>query len=107
MEAMSNPGRALNRDISKGESVEAEISAFISRRDTQRRKTEGERPEEAAWVEHERTHNARRTAEMRAAWCEFHRGQAERHRRNLTALVAFHEAEAERLTQATERRTAA
>ncbi len=40
-------GRSLNRDITSGEKVEAELDFLISRRDRQRRQTEGERLEEA------------------------------------------------------------
>ena len=42
-------GAALSRDIGAGEKVEAELDAFVSRRDKQRRRTEGERPDEEAW----------------------------------------------------------
>ena len=41
-------GWAIGRDIAKGEAVEAEIDVFISRRDAERRKSEGERAEEEA-----------------------------------------------------------
>jgi hypothetical protein len=34
---------------------------------------------------------------MRAAWCEYHQGQAARHRAVLESLIARHESEAERL----------
>jgi hypothetical protein len=40
-------GAALSRDIGTGEKIEAKLDAFISRRDKQRRQTEGERAEEA------------------------------------------------------------
>ena len=45
-------GAALNRSLlgptAPGEGVEAELDAFVSRRDKQRRRTEGERAEEAS-----------------------------------------------------------
>ncbi len=89
--------QGTGREIATGERAEAELSAFVSRRDSQRRETEGDRAAEALWKASERRHEARRRDEMRAAWLDYHRGQAERHRRNLAALVAHHEAEADRL----------
>ena len=91
------PGRFINRDISKGEVVEAELDAFISRHDKMRRIKEGERAEEEAWRESTRRANAVREAELKAAWCEFHQEQAERHRATLEALAAHHEQRAHQL----------
>lgn len=99
--------RAPGREIAKGEGVEAELDRLIQRRHEQRRKSEPECEMEAAWMESERAHNARRREENRAAWCEYHRGQAERHKRNLEALVAEHEAAAKRLAEETEERIGA
>ncbi len=44
-----------------------------------------------------RSRDATRRAQTRCAWAEWHRDQAERHRRALTDLVAHHEEQAERL----------
>ncbi len=96
MDVMREPGRDLSREIAAGEAVEHELDAFITRRDRQRRETEGERAAEELWEASSRLPRARRTAAMRAEWCEYHRAQAERHRRNLGALVAYHEAEAKK-----------
>jgi hypothetical protein len=52
---------------------------------------------EQIWRASVRVHTARRREEMRAAWCEHHRGQAARLRTTLEALIARHEDEAERL----------
>jgi hypothetical protein len=41
--------------------------------------------------------DATRAAQTRQAWAAHHRAMAEQHRQTLTDLVAFHEAEAERL----------
>jgi hypothetical protein len=90
------PGATLSRDIAAGEHVEKEIDQFISRRHDRRVKAEGEREEEA-WKESVRAYTARRSEEMRAAWCEYHQGQVTRHRAVLEALIARHEAAAERL----------
>jgi hypothetical protein len=48
-------------------------------------------------MESVRRYNARRREEMRAAWCEYHRGQAARHRAVLETLIARHEGEAAKL----------
>ncbi len=64
-------GAALNRDVSTGEKVEKDLDAFISKRDKERRLSEGERAEEAAWRESVRRHNAKLEAEAgrsRLAW---------------------------------------
>lgn len=63
---LMEPGRAECRDIAAGEAVEHELDAFVARRDKERRKTEGERVEEAAWAESSRRHRARQDAEERA-----------------------------------------
>ncbi len=89
--------QGTGREVAAGERAEAELDAFVSRRDSQRRKDEGDRAVEDLWKASERLHEAHRRDEMRAAWCEYHRGQAERHRRNLEPLVSHHEAAAERL----------
>jgi hypothetical protein len=41
-------------------------------------------------------YNARRREENRLAWCKYHRDQAERHRAILEALIADHQAQAEK-----------
>jgi hypothetical protein len=43
-----------------------------------------------------RRYNARREEENRLAWCEYHQGQAERHRAVLEELIARHEKQAEK-----------
>ncbi len=45
----------------------------------------------------QRAQDATRAARTRSAWAAHHLAQAERHRRTLTDLVAFHEDEARRL----------
>jgi hypothetical protein len=88
-------GAALNRDIATGEKVEHELDAFIRKRDKERHRTKGERPEEA-WKESVRRYEAARDAHLRQEWREYHTAQALRHRATLEALVAHHEAEAEK-----------
>ena len=104
---MMEPGVGIGREIAAGEAVEKELDSFISRRDAERRKSEGDRAEEEKWMKSERRHDQYRRAENRAAWYGWHMDQAERHRRNLGALVAQHEAAAERLMQATDERKTA
>jgi hypothetical protein len=55
-------------------------------------------PDEASelWQESVLRYNARRSEELRAAWCEYHQGQAARHRGVLEALIARHEEQAEK-----------
>ncbi len=86
----AKPGAALNRDITSGERAEKDLDAFIARRDTARRRTEGERAGEAAWRESERRTEARRDAKLREEWACYHAEQAARHRANLEALTAYH-----------------
>ncbi len=54
---------------------------------------------EPGYVESVRRFNARQRAENRAAWRQYHRGQAERLRRNLQDLITHHETEAEKLLE--------
>ena len=104
MDVLREPGAAIGREIATGDRADAQIETFISRRHEQRVKTEGERAEEEAWMESERRLKVSRDAALRAEWCEYHRDQAERHRRNLAALVARHEAAVERLMEGTDQK---
>jgi hypothetical protein len=90
-------GKALNRDISKGEIVDADLDNFIERRDKMRRIEEGERREEEAWKESVRKANAAREAELREQWSSYHLDQAERHKAVLEDLVAHHKQQAQKL----------
>ena len=90
------PGAAIGREIATGEGAEAELSAFISRRHEQRRKSEPERVLEAAWVEAERREAARRRAENRAGWYGWHLDRADLYAR----LSREHAAAAEGLLSA-------
>jgi hypothetical protein len=84
-------------DITHSEHVEKELDLIISRRDAQRRKTEGERLEEGLWRESERRHAEHRREQNRLAWLDYHRAAAERTRRTLEALISDHETKAEKL----------
>ena len=95
------PGAGLSRNFGSpsapGEAVERDLERFIEKRDSQRRQTEGEYDQEAVWRESTRRYNAARAEQMREAWSQYHREQAERHRGILEALVAHHEQRAEEL----------
>jgi hypothetical protein len=80
-------------DITHGEMVEKELDNLVTRRSRQKDPEE----ESEAWQESIRRYNVRLQEERRAAWCEHHQGQAARLRITLEALIARHEAEAERL----------
>ena len=90
----------------RGEMVEAELDAMIRRRDEKRRQTEGERLEEALWAESVRAYNARVGEDKRQARLEYHEGQARRLSSTLEALVAYHEAEAEKYRKCREEMSA-
>jgi hypothetical protein len=83
-------------DITRGEMVEADLDRLIDKRDTERRKTEGERAREQLWVESVRRHNARLEDDRRLERLHYHEGQVRRLSSTLEALVAYHEAEAEK-----------
>jgi hypothetical protein len=81
-------------DVGCTEAADAELVRMIERRSRQ-----GEVDPDAneeLWKESVRAYAARRREEMRAAWQEYHQGQAARHRTVLESLVSHHEAEAER-----------
>ena len=88
----------------RGEKVELELDAFITKRDAQRRRTEGERPVEEIWMESERRYEENRRRENQAAWYGWHLDQAERHRRTLEGLITHHKTQAERLCEKGEAR---
>ena len=90
---ISEPGRAIGREIATGERADAQIDAFISRRHDQREKSEGERAVEDLWRESERREAARRRKEARAGWYGWHLDRADLYAR----LSAEHEAAAEGL----------
>ena len=82
-------------DIARTEAADAELVRMIERRS---RKVEVDREElEPGYIESVRRYNARRREEMRAAWYEYHQGQAARHRAVLETLIARHEGEAAKL----------
>ena len=84
-------------DLSRGESVEHDLNRLIEKCHDQGTRAEGHRPSEELWKASVERYNCERERQLRAAWCEYHQGQAVRHRAVLEFLIARHEAEAERL----------
>ena len=84
-------------DISRSEGVEHELNRLIERRHDQRTSEERHKPSEELWQESVERYNAERDRQLRTEWAEYHQGQAARHRAVLTALIATHEAQAEKL----------
>jgi hypothetical protein len=85
-------------DISRSEQVETDLNRLIERRDTERRKSKGERAREQLWVESVRRYNARCGEQKRLEHLHLHHheGQAKRLSNTLGSLVAYHEAEVEK-----------
>ena len=69
---VTEPGRAVGREIASGEAVEHELDAFVSRRHDQRVKSEGERAAEELWEAGARAHGRRQEADERAERVTFH-----------------------------------
>jgi hypothetical protein len=80
-------------DVARRDTVEVELNRLIEKRSS--RKTDPDEQDEL-WKASVAAYNARRREENRLAWCEYHRGQAERHRAILEVLIADHEAQAEK-----------
>jgi hypothetical protein len=81
------------------EAAEAQLERFIETRHEKRVASEGERREEEMWKEAARRFNERERRQIRAEWYGWHCDQAERHRRTLERLVAYHEEKAQKLLE--------
>jgi hypothetical protein len=82
-------------DVARADAVDLELDRLISKRASQDRTPDPDEREEL-WQDSVRAYTARRHEEIRAAWCEHHRGQAARLKATLEALIARHEEQAER-----------
>ena len=78
------------------DTVDTELDRLISKRASQDQRPDPDEQEEI-WKASVRRYTARRREKMRAAWCEYHQGQAARHRAVLEALIARHEEQAAKL----------
>jgi hypothetical protein len=76
--------------------VATDIDCMIERRS---RQSGQERPEEVMYAESVRRYHARRRKEIRAQWYAYHADQADRLRRTMEPLIAFHEARAAALLE--------
>jgi hypothetical protein len=90
-------GAALSRDITRGEQVEGELDALITRRYDKRVAEEGHRPSEEMYEESSRRYHEQMRAAARYEWHLHHTTQAERLRRTLGELISHHEGEAAKL----------
>jgi hypothetical protein len=86
--------KAIEVSTRSAEAAEAQINAFIERRDGKRRQSEGERLEAELYAESVRRFQERAQAEMRSRWIDYHRHLQILHQN----LADEHEAEAEKLT---------
>lgn len=84
----------------RADSVDVDLDKLISRRASQDRRPDPDELE-PGYRESVRRFNTRVRAENQAAWCEYHREQAARLRRNLEALIAAHEEMAAKLQEGT------
>jgi hypothetical protein len=78
------------------EAVDEELDRLIAKRASQDRRPDPDEQHER-WKASVRAYNARQPEAMRRAWCEYHRAQAERLRRAVAPLIAFHEGRAAEL----------
>ena len=83
-------------EISRSESVEHDLNRLIEKRHDQRMTEESHKPSEDLWRASVECYNCERERQLRVAWCEYHQGQAVRHRAILGSLVAYHEEQAEK-----------
>ena len=83
-------------DIASSEAVEADLDLLIERR-VRNGEVDPDEQEEL-WKASVRRYNARKQEQLRNEWCEYHQGQAARHRAVLESLIARHEVEAAKLT---------
>ena len=80
------------------DTVDLELDRLISRRASADHRTSADELE-PSYLESVRRFNARVRAENRAAWSEYHRDQAQRHRAVLADLITHHETQAARLCE--------
>ncbi len=90
-------------DVMRADTVDLELDRLISRRASEDRREDPDEREEL-WKASVRAHHAGRRDEMRAAWLDYHKGQAARLRAAFEPLIARHEREAERLQATDEQR---
>jgi hypothetical protein len=87
-------------DVAHGEMVEKELTRMIEKRSRKEPDPDELAP---AYAESVRRYNAARLKERRAEWYAYHADQAERLRRTMEPLIAFHEARAAALCEESRR----
>jgi hypothetical protein len=87
-------------DIARGEMVESELDAMIRRRDTERRKSEGERREEEMYAESVRRYNERQRQQLWWERLRFSEQMVASHTATFRAIIARHEEDAARCRHA-------
>jgi hypothetical protein len=92
-------------DTVAGERAEASLTAFIGKRDEQRRAEEGERPAEELWAASERIYAAKRWRQRAWDWVRFYQEQAVRAERNGAEVAAANRRKAEALISELENET--
>lgn len=85
-------------DVARADTVDLELDRMISKRASADRTPDPDE-REPSYAESVRRFNTRRRAANREAWVNFHRLQAQRHRRNLEDLITHHETQAARLCE--------
>ena len=83
-------------DVAKVNAIEGELDSFVSRRDKQRRRDEGDRPPEEIWQESVRAYNARREQELWWAWLRWHQRMLNNHTKTSALITSHHRSEIER-----------
>ena len=81
-------------DVGRAESVERELDRLITKRHDPH---DGDALLEPSYAESVRRYNGKVQAALREEWADYHRRQAQRMRTLLEALIAAHEAKAEKL----------
>ena len=89
-------------DISRREGGQHELHRLIERRHDQCTAAERHKPSEEFWQESVERYNRERERQLRTEGAAYHQGQAARHRVVLKALIATHEAQAEKYEQGPE-----
>ena len=80
-------------DVAKINTVEGELSAFVARRDKERRRDEGERAPEEIWQASVRVYSARRQQELCWEWLRWHQRMLNNHTKTSALITAHHQGE--------------
>ncbi len=101
MDVIAQPGGTLSHEIATGDRADAQIDAFISKRDEKRRKDEGEQATEDLWKAATLRQEAARRRENIEGWYGWHLARADLYGR----MSAEHAGRAEKLMEETDDRS--